>query len=90
MTDMPRPSKKTVAQLRADADRSELWERVEGFTKVTRPAALRLTPTLAKRLTRLAAFHGVDNAETLAKRWLAERIDYELALIEKVQQRTAP
>jgi hypothetical protein len=85
---MPGPSKKTVAQLRADADRPELWERVEGFTKVTRPAALQLTPTLAKRLTRLAAFHGVDNAETLAKRWLAERIDYELALIEKVQQRT--
>lgn len=85
---MPGPSKKTVARLRAEADRPELWERVEGFTQVTRPTTLRLTPTLAKRLTRLAAFHGVNNAEALAKRWLAERIDYELDLIEKVQQRT--
>lgn len=88
-TDMSGPSKKTAARLRAEAGRPELWERVEGFTEATRPTALRLTPTLAKRLTRLAAFHGVDDAETLAKRWLAERIDYELDLIEKAQQRTA-
>ena len=87
-TDMSGPSKKTAARLRAEAARPELWERVEGFTRVTRPTALRLTPTLAKRLTRLATFHGVDNAETVAKRWLAERIDYELDLIEKAQRRT--
>ena len=61
---------------------------MEGFTRVTRPTALRLTQTLVKRLTRLAAFHGVESAETLAKRWLAERIDDEPDLIEKAQQRT--
>jgi hypothetical protein len=45
-----------------------------------------LTPTLAKRLNTLAMFHGTSSAEELAKRWLAERIDYELGLIEKARQ----
>jgi hypothetical protein len=81
-----RPSKKTVERLRAETDRSELWEQVEGFTGLTRPVAIRLTPTLAKRLSTLAAFHGTGSAEELAKSWLAERIDYELDLIEKARQ----
>jgi hypothetical protein len=83
---MSRPSKKTVMRLRAEANRPELWEQVEGFTRLVRPAVIRLTPTLAKRLNRLAVFHGAGSAEELAKRWLAERIDYELGLIEKAQQ----
>lgn len=81
-----RPSKKTVERLRAEANRPELWERVKGFTALARPAAIRLTPTLAKRLHTLAVFHGTGSAEELAKRWLAERIDYELDLIEKARQ----
>jgi hypothetical protein len=80
-----RPSKKTVARLHAEANRPELWERVAGFTQLTRPAAIRLTPTLAKRLNTLAVFHETGSAEELAKRWLAERIDYELGLIEKAR-----
>ena len=81
-----RLSKKTIERLRAEASRLELWERVEGFTGLARPAAIRLTPTLAKRLHTLAVFHGANSAEELAKRWLAERIDYELGLIEKARQ----
>ncbi len=81
-----KPSKKTAERLRAEANRAELWERAEGFTGLTRPAAIRLTPTLAKRLNTLAVFHGTGSAEELAKRWLAERIDYELDLIEKARQ----
>jgi len=83
---MNKPSKKTVVRLRVEADRPELWERVEGFTELARPEAIRLTPTLAKRLNTLAVFHGTGSAEELAKRWLAERIDYELDLIEKARQ----
>jgi len=83
---MSKLAKKDVARLRAEADRPELWERVEGFTRLTRPTAIRLTPTLAKRLNTLALFHGTGSAEELAKRWLAERIDYELGLIEKARQ----
>ena len=85
---MHTPSKKTVDQLREETNRPELWEQVEGFTSLTRPKSIRLTPTLAKRLTLLASIHGVHSPEELAKRWIVERIDYELELIEKAQQRT--
>jgi hypothetical protein len=81
-----RPSKRAIERLRAEAERPELWERVKGFTGLTRPVAIRLTPTLAKRLNTLAMFHEAGSAEELAKRWLAERVDYELGLIEKARQ----
>jgi len=84
---MGRSTKKTVMRLRTEANRPELWERVEGFTGLSRPPAIQLTPTLAKRLTMLATFHGAGSAEELAKHWLAERIDYELSLIEKARER---
>jgi hypothetical protein len=80
------PSRKVVAQLRAEADRPELWEQVEGFTNLVRPAAIRLTPTLAKQLNTLAVLHGANDGEELAKQWLNERITYELALIEKARR----
>ena len=83
------PSKKTVARLRTEINRPEKWEQIEGFTGLSRPSAIRLTPTLAKRLNALAIFHGTRNAEELAKRWLAERIDYELDLIEKARQQAS-
>jgi len=83
---MKQPSKKTVARLRAETDRSEKWELIEGFTGLLRPSIIRLTPTLAKRLNALAIFHGTKSAEELANRWLVERIDYELDLIEKAWQ----
>lgn len=83
---MHKLTKKETTQLRVQAHRPELWESVEGFTGLTRSAAIRLTPTLAKRLNTLAAFHGVGSAEELAKRWLAERITYELELVEKARQ----
>jgi plasmid maintenance system antidote protein VapI len=44
---MGQPSRKTVLRLRAEANRPEHWERVEGFSKLTRHVAIRLTPTLA-------------------------------------------
>lgn len=83
---MSRPAKKTVMRLRIEGNQANLWERVEGFTGLSRPPAIRLTPTLAKRLNTLATFHRTGSAEELAKRWLAERIDYELSLIEKARQ----
>jgi hypothetical protein len=83
---MTQPSKKTVARLRAETDRSEKWELIEGFTGLSQPSAIRLTPTLAKRLNALAIFHGTKSAEELGKRWLAERSDYESDLIEKARQ----
>jgi len=84
---MRKVAKKTLARLRVEANRPELWEKVEGFTSLTRPPAIRLTPTLAKRLNTLAVFHGTTSGEELAKRWLAERIDYELGLIEKARRK---
>ena len=86
---MGQASRKTATRLRAEANRPELWERVEGFTKLTRPSTLRLTPTRAKRLELLALIHGAADAEELAKRWLGERIEYELALIEKVRKQAS-
>lgn len=83
---MRKLTKTAAARLQAEANRPELWDRVEGFTNLVRPSAIRLTPTLAKRLKTLAAFHGVGSAEELGKRWLAERITYELELIEKARQ----
>jgi hypothetical protein len=83
---MRKLTKAAVTRLHAEANRPELWERVESFTNLVRPSAIRLTPTLAKRLKVLATFHGVGSAEGLAKRWLAERITYELELIEKARQ----
>ena len=85
---MRTPSKKMIGQLQTEANKPELWEQVEGFTNLSRPQTIRLTPTLAKRLTLLASIHGAKSAEELAKRWLVERIDYELELVEKAQQRT--
>jgi hypothetical protein len=75
-----------LIRLRAEANRPELWERVDGFVGLARPAAIRLTPTLAKRLNTLAMFHGAGTAEELAKRWLTERVAYELELIEKARK----
>ena len=83
---MRKMTKKEVARLRTEANQPGKWERVEGFTGLVRPKAIRLTPTLAKRLNTLAALHGVGGAEELAKRWLAERITYELELVEKARQ----
>jgi hypothetical protein len=86
---MRKLTKTAIARLRAETNRPEQWEPVEGFTSLARPSAIRLTPTLAKRLNTLAAFHGVGSAEELAKRWLAERIGYELELIEKARQQAS-
>ena len=86
---MRKITKKEIARLRAEASQPEKWEKVEGFTGLVRPEAIRLTPTLAKRLTTLAAFHGTKSAEELAKRWLVERIEYELGLIEKARQQAS-
>ncbi len=86
---MGQSSRKTVTRLHAEATRPEHWDRIEGFTKLIRPAAIRLTPTLAKRLELLASIHGAVDAEDLAKRWLVERIDYELALIEKARKQAS-
>jgi hypothetical protein len=86
---MRKITKKEITLLRAEASQPEKWEKVEGFTNLTRPAAIRLTPTLAKRLNTLAAFHGTENAEVLAKRWLTERIDYELGLIDKARRQAS-
>jgi hypothetical protein len=81
--------KKDTARLQVEVDRPALWEKVEGFTNLMRPPAIRLTPTLAKRLNTLATFHGKASGEELAKRWLAERIDYELGLIEKARRKAS-
>jgi hypothetical protein len=79
-------SKKSIAQLRSEADRPELWERVEGFTQLSQPLVLQLTPTIADRLKTLAEFHEAGSPQELAKRWLSERIDYELRLINKARR----
>ncbi|NOT53175.1 MAG: hypothetical protein HOP18_01080 [Deltaproteobacteria bacterium] len=76
---MRKLTKTTIARLRAETNRPEQWAPVEGFTGLVRPKAIRLTPTLAERLHTLAVFHGVGSAEELAKRWLAERVNYELS-----------
>lgn len=86
---MRKITKKDTARLQAEANRPELWEKVEGFTGLTRSAAIRLTPTLTKRLNTLTVFHGTGSGEELAKRWLAERIDYELDLIEKARRKAS-
>ena len=83
---MRKLTKTAIARLRTETNRSAQWEPVEGFTSLVRPSAIRLTPTMAKRLSMLATLHGVGGAEELAKRWLAERITYELELVEKARQ----
>lgn len=84
---MAKFSKKSIAQLRSEADRPELWEQVEGFTRLSRPLTLQLTPTMANRLKTLAEFHEAGSPQELAKRWLAERVDYELQLINKARRK---
>lgn len=85
---MKQPNKRELAKLKKEAKGKGAWEEVEGFN-VTRPTSIRLAPGLIKSLETLAHLKGERSYQTLLKRWVAERVEYEMNLVELARQKKA-
>lgn len=77
---MKQPSKRDLKKLKDDASVAKNWEKVEGFS-ATRPTSIRLSPKLVHDLQALAELHGEKSYQTLLKKWVTEKVSYEMELI---------
>lgn len=78
---MKQPSKRDLKKLKVDASTAKNWEEVEGFM-ATRPTSIRLSPKLVHDLQSLAELHGEKSYQALLKKWVTEKVNYEMELIE--------
>ncbi len=85
---MKPPSKKKLQQLKTEASQGNHWEKVESF-KAAKLTSIRLSPTLIKGLEKLAKLHGERSYQTLLKKWVSERVNYEMNLLELAHKRKA-
>lgn len=85
---MKQPSKKELAQLKRSTLKVEDWEEVEGFS-VSKPTSIRLSPKLIRDLQKIAELRGERSYQTLLKKWVAERINYEIELVELARRKKA-
>ena len=85
---MKQPSKKELAQLKRSALKAQDWEEVEGFS-ASKPTSIRLSPKLIQDLQKIADLRGEQSYQTLLKKWVAERISYEIELVELVRRKKA-
>ncbi|MBI2606503.1 MAG: hypothetical protein HYW49_10535 [Deltaproteobacteria bacterium] len=58
-----------------------------GFLNVSRPTSIRLSPTLIKNLERVAELRGERSYQTLLKKWVTERLEYEIELIDLARKK---
>ncbi len=83
---MKQPSKKDLLKLKKEVIQNEKWEEVEPF-HLTYPTSIRLPANLVHGLQLLADLHGERSYQSLLKRWVSERVKYELELIEQVKDK---
>jgi hypothetical protein len=85
---MKQPSKRELSTLKAEVTKAERWKEVGSFA-ATRPTSIRLSPRLIRSLEKIARLRGERSYQTLLKRWLAERANYEMELIALAKSRKA-
>jgi len=85
---MKQPSKTELARLKTEATHGEHWEEVDRF-KVSKPTSIRLSPQLIRNLERIAHLRGEKSYQTLLKRWVTERVEYEMELIDLAKSKKA-
>ncbi len=85
---MKQPNKVTLNKLKKQSTNTATWEEVVGF-KVSKPTSIRLSPNLIRHLETLAKLHGEKSYQTLLKKWVAERVAYEMSLVEQVRLKKA-
>ena len=85
---MKPPNKRELSKLKKDSGKENLWEESEGF-EATKPTSIRLSPQLIKNLEKIASLRGERSYQTLLKRWVAERVQYEIELIELAKHKKA-
>lgn len=85
---MKQPSKRDLIKIKEDVSKAQNWEKVEGFT-ASRPTSIRLSPKLVHDLQELAELHGEKSYQALLKRWVTEKVSYEMELIELVSRKKA-
>ena len=77
---MKQPSKKELEKIKKEALEENNWEKVSSF-HVSRPTSIRLPPDLIETLQKIADLRGERSYQTLLKKWLSERADYEMELV---------
>ena len=85
---MKQPSKQKLALLKTEAKDDGAWEEVTRF-KVTKPTSIRLSPQLIRDLEKIALLRGEKSYQALLKRWVAERVQYEIELIDLAKSKKA-
>jgi hypothetical protein len=78
---MKQPSKQVLVQLKVEASQENTWEKVESFT-ASKPTSIRLSPQLIRDLEKIALLRGEKSYQALLKRWVTERVQYEIELID--------
>jgi hypothetical protein len=85
---MKQPSKHRIERLKAETSREDSWEKVESFT-AAKPTSIRLSPQLIHDLERIALLRGEKSYQALLKRWVTERVQYEMELIDLAKSKKA-
>ena len=86
MGKMKQPRKRELKKLKYSVQKESEWEEVKGF-KGTKPTSIRFSPDLIKGLEQVASLRGERSYQTLLKRWVAERLKYEMEIIELVRKK---
>ena len=85
---MKQPPKHELEKFKKEASSENAWEEVDSF-KVAKPTSIRLSPQLIRDLEKIANLRGEKSYQSLLKRWVAERVRYELELITLVKSKKA-
>ena len=85
---MKQPSKRDLKKLKEDVSKAKSWEEVESFS-ASRPTSIRLPPKLVHDLQALAELHGEKSYQALLKRWVTEKVRYEMELIDLASRKKA-
>jgi hypothetical protein len=85
---MRQPTKRELTKLKKEAAQSSAWEETESF-KASKPTSIRLSPQLIKDLEKIARLRGERSYQTLLKRWVSERVEYEIELIDLAKHKKA-
>ena len=85
---MKQPRKKEISRLKKEAGNPVHWDEVDSFS-VSRPTSIRLSPKLIHDLQLIAKLRGERSYQSLLKRWVSEKVEYEMELIQLGKQKKA-
>jgi len=83
---MKKFSKKEIEELKNDALNNKNWKKVKSF-KATKPTSIRLDQKVIKCLQYLAEIRGENSYQKLLKRWVQDKVDYEMSLISLAKKK---